>query len=708
MFALSGQKYFCMSSHSQTLVQRFICYSLLALFTLHGFSQNKDKPQKLLEEAKKNYRQTALEEARLKLNEILALKANDSISFAATLMLGKIEYDVEKYTQAIIWFDKARMMQANQSDSLYLWMGLAYKNTGNCAQATRFLAEFLQRHKQDGPAKTQADLEIKGCEANAKPLRSLGRYRVVNASINSAQADAFPYVKTNADGGQTLVFTSHRPLDPLFSKPYEGLDQASFSDIYQVQALNDTLLGTDPILIDSHLITQQGRLNSRHNDGAATFAPDGTVYFTICNDRENKINCNIFESRYDEPTQSWSKAILVEGIYDTLQIDKKKYFYDDRHPSLSADGKRLYFASNRRNGSQGGFDIWVSHREAKGWSKPANLGSTINTILDEYSPAISKDETHLLFSSNGRQGGFGGQDLYQSLKTETGSWGIPGNMGRPVNTIYNDMGGFWAKADSILYFTSNRPEGKGSYDIYYAVRRPDPPVVLEGLVRDINTKAPIPFATVVAFENKEGDAKESVDTVYAGQGARFSFLLKPDRQYTLLGGALEYISGEQDFSTEGIVPGTIVVQHIDLPPIPPTNLVEERPLPPGPPPIEIGTIYFDFDRATIKPESYETLQKLTQYLDFYAHYKVEIQGHTDSVGSEVYNQKLSDRRANAVKTYLAEHGIEAERLTAIGYGESRPRRSNKTKAGRDANRRTEFWFSTIDDPEDTREPRRRR
>lgn len=348
-------------------------------------------------------------------------------------------------------------------------------------------------------------------------------------------------------------------------------------------------------------------------------------------------------------------------------------------PSITSDGRILYFAS-AREGGLGGIDIYYSVRNGDKWSKAMNLGPTINTSGDDKTPFIHSDTQTLYFASNSRVG-VGEFDIYHSSYLGNGQWTEPKNIGYPINTEENDLAYIVTTNGRKIFFASDQIDTKGGFDIFSAPlhkdARPKKVLFIKGALYDeaggALTNAAVELQNIKTFELTKGlvdpqTGNYAVATAYE-DGEEYILTVKKQGYY---------------FESELIRPSKKDIEN-------PPQLINIKARP-----IEIGSrirlenIYFAFNSAEIDSTSTIALTNFADFLDLNPSLKVSIYGHTDNIGDDEFNLRLSERRAKAVSDYLIMKGIANERLTWKGYGETRPLASNSTKSGRAANRRTEF------------------
>ena len=367
--------------------------------------------------------------------------------------------------------------------------------------------------------------------------------------------------------------------------------------------------------------------------------------------------------------------------------------YSVGHPAISPDGKILCFASNMPGG-QGGSDLWMCVRNETGWSAPQNLGPEINTAGDEVFPSLQADGS-LIFASD-MLPGFGGLDIFFA-RHQDNKWVKPENAGLPLNSSYDDFAMNYAPGTKIGFFSSNRPGGQGSDDIYAfrELEKPEPPkpeppspVVIEppkpmfitGLVKDKKSLLPVEGATLFVYFPREG----KVRIVKTGADGTFRMEVKEPAELSLKAMKPKYISDCETFSLAEVKPGETLTAPRELL----LDKLEVNKV------FKIDNIYYDFDKFNIREDAKPELDKLVRIMKENP-INVELGSHTDSRGSSVYNERLSQNRAQSAVDYIVSQDINASRITAKGYGERQL--VNKCSDGvkcsdaeHQANRRTEF------------------
>jgi outer membrane protein OmpA-like peptidoglycan-associated protein/tetratricopeptide (TPR) repeat protein len=411
--------------------------------------------------------------------------------------------------------------------------------------------------------------------------------------------------------------------------------------------------------------------NKFDNEGGATITINNrTLYYTLCKFATGKsyYNCDICTSENINgtwmPITNLGERVNSENTWES-------------QPSITSDGKTLYFVSDRAGGL-GGYDIYKTQKDETGeWSVPVNLGSTINTAGNEKAPFIHTDSQTLYFSSDGKMG-LGGYDIFFSKLREDGTWSEPKNIGYPINSFDDDVGFFVSTDGHYGYFASNKFAGFGGWDLYsfdlYEGARPEKVLIVKGKISNLKTKD----FNDVRVEVKNVETRKiqqlEVDTL---TGEYFGAVLLRD----------DYI---MTVRKKGYVQETKYISKIETRNSMPLKLTMELK------PIEVGKsyrlndVYFDFNSIDLKPESVSVIGEFFRFLLDNPTMKVSIEGHTDNIGNEQDNLQLSQQRARAVYDELIKLGITEDRLGFKGFGESKPIDTNETEEGRAKNRRTVF------------------
>ncbi len=405
-----------------------------------------------------------------------------------------------------------------------------------------------------------------------------------------------------------------------------------------------------------------------YNEGAQSISADGKyLFFTGCNRPDGLGRCDIYIAK--KQGDGWGKPYDLNPPVNTSGWESQ--------PSISADGRTLYFVSNRKGG-YGGYDIWKSTVTDKGWSEPENLGPNINTSSDEQSPYIHADDSTLYFCSNGWPG-LGGMDLFVSHLGKNGQWQKPQNLGYPINSSGDENGLTVTASGQYAFFASNNLNGFGGYDIYYFELpeniRPHVVTYVKGVVIDAVTKQPLEASVeIIDLEKNKSVYQDNSSPEYGD----FLVTLAAGKNYGLNVSKDGYLFYSANFSLLGHEAREPYLLTVELSPIEVGNKVV------------LNNIFFDTNKFDLKPDSKAELQKLIDFLTLNPSVHIEISGHTDNVGNDLANKVLSENRSKSVYQYLITNGINAARLVYKGYGETQPIMPNTSDENRAKNRRTEF------------------
>lgn len=411
-----------------------------------------------------------------------------------------------------------------------------------------------------------------------------------------------------------------------------------------------------------------------YNEGAQCISPDGQfLFFTGCTRPDGFGRCDIYIAQKEG--DGWSNPINLG-----FPINTKGW---ESQPSLSADGKTLYFISDRRGG-YGSYDIWKSSIQTDGtWSMPVNLGPKINTKYDEQSPFIHPDDQTLYFSSNGWPG-LGQKDIFISRLDSLNEWSLPVNLGYPINTYGEETGLTINASGTKAFFSSNNFKGFGGFDIYSfdlpQKLRPNPVNYVSGVVFDEDDKqklsAVVDIIDIATSKSIHIGLSDAIDGTFLAS-------LPNNKEYSLNVSKKGYLFYSENFSVQKNKVGKPIILEVPLQKIE----VGKK--------VVLKNIFFDTNKFNLKKESVAELAKIIEFLQENPKVEIELGGHTDNLGDTNYNINLSQNRAKAVFDYLINNGIAPERLSYKGYGKSLPVADNNTEEGRANNRRTEFLIKKI-------------
>ena len=513
----------------------------------------------------------------------------------------------------------------------YFHLGKSLQAEGKYQPAIKAYEEFLATDPKGAEA---ARTGIAGCRIAQEMKKSPTRYVVKNAKLfNSRRSDFAPmFLDKSLDA---LYFTTtNEKVTGAHRSEITGMKK---SDIW-VSRKNERGEWQRPE-------SAEGDLNTEHDEGIISFSPDGqTMYLTRARREPNSdTGVEIYTSQRSDAR--WSAPVKYEITADTLS--------NYGHPAVSPDGEWLYFTSDMPGGF-GGKDIWrINLHSPIGTLE--NLGEFINTPGDEVFPYMREDSL-LYFSSDGHAG-LGGLDIFKARLQPSGGWSVV-NMGVPVNSSADDFGITFGEGESG-YFSSNRNDGRG-YDHLYSFVLPDLKITISGMVLD-KDEEPVPNAIIRIIGNDGSNQKAS-----GKLDGSFSFPLQRGVRYVMLAGARGYLNAKQEFTSDTAEVDADYNVDFILASITKPNVVDN--------------IFYDFDKATLRPESCVALDSIVQVLHDNPNVTIEMASHTDRWGSEEYNINLSQRRAQSVIDYLISKGIRKDRLQPQGYGKSRPKTITKRLA----------------------------
>ena len=656
-------------------------------FTKDNFGDNKEGMREALREIKEGNAELAADPPRYAqaLPHFLAAQQFNPNNAGLNVKIGDCYLHSATKTAALPYLQKAAKLDATADPRTHYLLARALHLSAKWREAiTEYqLAqpEGSNSRKYEGPIVTANDLlrRVQECRNGQQLMSRPTRVFIDNAGpeLNSSSSDYGPVVSADE---ATILITSRRPGSTGGKKDPEG--NGFFEDIYQATWKGKawspaTNLGS-PVNNDEHNAT-------------VGLAPDGQrllVYVDV--NGGDLLEANLQGNSWSRPKQLGTR------------INSRSH---ETSGSYTPDGRTLYFVSNRQEGGLGSSDIYRVELEGK--QPPVNLGSVINTSYGEEGVFMAPDGKTLYFSSEGHNS-MGGYDIFKSVY-ENGKWSTPENLGWPINTPDDDVFFVTSASGRHGYYSSDRPGGLGAKDIYRItfLGAEKPPVlseenlllasrlapvkqtvlapavavataqvtILKGTVTDDATKQPLE-AAIDLIDNATG---QTIATFRSNAiSGRYLVSLPSGTNYGIVVRQEGYLFHSENFDLPSGAAFAEVVKDVPL----------KR--------LELGTtivlrnIFFDTGKASLRSESTAELERLQKLLTETPALKLEMAGHTDDVGDAKMNQDLSQRRAQAVVTYLTQHGIVASRLTAAGYGETQPVAPNTSKTGRQLNRRTEF------------------
>lgn len=615
----------------------------------------------------------------------LAEKAllKDSNFVEAHLLAGDFADYSNNIEKAIFHFKKAIQLNPYHSPSgaTHYLLGNMLFETGQYQDAITTLSTFVGNKNANPDYVTDAYHVIESAQFALNAMKNPVQFNPINlgAGVNTADPEYFPTITVD---GQTILFT-RLVTDERVQNPNKKQEDFFVSNLSKITNLSENRVW-------EKAFPMPAAINTVQNEGAPTISADGrSLIFVACamNDageygenRQGKGSCDLFITK--RLGNRWSDPENLPGY-----VNSNKW---ESQPSLSADGKTLYFIRGLKNKKQqNDADIFVSTLLDDGrWGPPTRLPNTINTDETEESVLIHPDGKTLYFSSRGHKG-LGGLDIFMSRMDENGNWGTPLNLGYPINTRFDENSLMVDATGDLAFFASNRTGGFGDLDIYYFELpeqfKPVKTLYFDGFVYDKTTKNPIPgkFSLIDLKTGKEVVRAEA-DRV----SGIFTISLPTNCDYALNVSYPGYTFYSANFNMK--LPVNQEVVHMDIPLIP-INSIET---------VTLNNVFFALNQAVLQEESFVELAKLSLFLKANTALTIEIGGHTDTRGDEKENMKLSEARAKAVVDYLITQGIEVKRLQYKGYGETQPKISDdainllktdkeKEKAHQQ-NRRTEY------------------
>jgi len=567
--------------------------------------------------------------------------------------LAESYYNIFNTEEAEKWYAKA-LETSEDPEMLYKYSQMLKAN-GKYEESNEWMKKFVDMR----PADIRAVAFRDNPDYLPKILEKGKKFNIQNLDFNTEYSDFGGSVNSNE-----MFFASARNTG---RKTY-GWNEEPFLDMYSVTINDDGNFSSTYLLENS--------INTKYHEGLATFSPDGnTMYFS----RES-----YFENQYEKDPDSKNRYSVLQlfkskkelGTWGNVQaLSINSDTFSVKNPSLSRDGRTLYFASDM-SGGYGLFDIYKAEVNSNGSiGKPENLGQKINTEAQEMFPFISENNT-LYFSSNGPLG-LGGLDVYHTRVVD-GKYTPVRNIGIPINSAADDFAFTINEETEQGFVSSNRFGGKGSDDIY-AIKKLQPlcDVLVTGTITDSKTGTPLAGATATLIDEQNNRISSKI----SDDDGKVAFIIECETDTNL-----EVVMDEYE-SNKIVIKGTSEEElnvSIALNPIE-KLIVEDR--------ILLNPIYFDFDKSNITSQAAFELDKLVQVMNKYPDIVLNATSHTDSRGNNTYNERLSDRRAKTTVQYVISKGIADSRISGIGKGENEPIYDCSSKCSEEEhqkNRRSEF------------------
>ena len=591
-----------------------------------------------------------------------ALK-QDPTFIDAQLQWAAVQYVMNHFEAAEEGFEKVLRIDPAYNTKVIYTLALSEMKLNKYKEAAVHFQQYLDTNPRNSSLLEKAQRNFRKATFMHEALANPVPFEPVNLGPNINTKEDWEYFPSLTADEKTLVFTVYKD---------------DWEDFYMSQKVDGIWQKAKPM----------DDINTPLNEGAQSISADGKLLvYTGCDRKDGYGKCDLYFSEVRKGR--WTKAQNMGKIINSAASEKQ--------PTVSADGRTLYFASDR-SGGQGKSDIWVSYRDKSGkWSKPENLGTPINTPLEENFPFIHQDGRTLYFASDGHPG-MGRYDLFVVRKGDEDNWQEPVNLGYPINT-QNDETSFIVSLDGrTAYFASDRDNKNTSAsptnqriptDIYsfelYSAARPLPVTYVKARVIDRLTRKNL--EAEVDFVNlNDGKIYATSKTDKDGE---FLICLPTGKDYALNVSKEKYTFHSEHFALSQ--KSSIEKPHlleISLQPIPEMLLVNDSATITKP--TILKNVFFDTGSAELREASFFELDYLKQMLTDNKGIHIRIDGHTDNIGEVDDNLKLSEQRAKAVYDYLIKAGISATRLQFKGFGESTPIADNQTEINRQKNRRTEF------------------
>jgi outer membrane protein OmpA-like peptidoglycan-associated protein len=568
----------------------------------------------------------------------------------ALLNLGGLYYSANSYGMAEFYFTKAVELSPDSNPEMYFSLGLALTQQKKYLPSAAIWKKYMSK-------------ELK----NKEKLEKARRYYENAVFADNAFKNPVPFTPKNLGPKVNTPLSEYLPILSLDGSAIVFTRNVSQEDFYSSRLVNGQF---------QESVELRG-MNTYQNEGAHSLSADGKLMvFTACDRRDAFGGCDLYFSNFENG--AWSKAMNMGHVVNSAAWDSQ--------PTLSPDGRTLYFASNRL-GTLGGTDLWVTNRDPKGrWVTPINLGKVVNTIYNEVSPFLHGDGQTLYFTSDGHPG-MGDKDIFISRKVKN-EWTSPVNLGYPINTegvegpICVSLDGTTAYFSSDYDFTTNKRND--NLDILKfempTEARPKSSTYVKGVISDAVSKNTI--SAKIRLQNLA--TSEDIFENMTEQDGYYISSLPSGGKYAVIVEKEGYVFYTQHFDLSALTyPYKPYILDVALQPILVETKVDTKP-------VVLNNIFFETGSDVLLPESKTEIQLLTDLMTDNTTMRIKIYGHTDNVGSDIDNLDLSTRRAKAVANSIIKNGIDGGRLESEGLGETQPIDSNDTPEGRQKNRRTEF------------------
>jgi outer membrane protein OmpA-like peptidoglycan-associated protein/tetratricopeptide (TPR) repeat protein len=628
-----------------------LCCLLLASFWMQAqdYSITNRSSIKKFEKALDLFRNHSDDKALAILDKLVKLEPQ---FLEAYLLRSEIYHERKESDKEIADLTTIQRINPAYNPKISFFLGEKYFEKADYEKALEILEDYLEVGDEANKLK-KAEYLLACCSFAIESIRNAPSIELISLgnNINTAYNDMMPALTADES---MLIYTVDMPI-------YENLPYS------QKNRQEDFFVSFQENGKWTQAISLGAPVNTPGNEGALSISADGQLLVYASSNLEGQGSTDLYQSTLKNG--KWTNPINLGP-----KVNSKHW---DSQPSISADGRKLFFISSRPGG-QGKSDIWYSEKDETGaWKEAVNLGPTINTPMEENSPFIHQDGTTLYFASNG-QIGMGGFDLYKTNVLQIDQPTQPVNLGYPINTEKNEEFMIINARGNIAYLSSERGNSQNK-DLYYfeipQKARPTPVSWVSGMVYDAITRNPLEaqFSLV--------DLSSGVEIIQSQSGSDGNYLvvLPSGKEYAFKCSKTGYLFHSENFSLSTSDENKQAVSmNIAL-----------QPMQTGKSTI-LRNVFFATNEFTLSPVSELELMELVRFMNENPAIRIEIGGHTDNQGDKEYNQILSENRARSVQDFLISNGIAARRVNHKGYGINKPIRENETEEGRAFNRRTEF------------------
>lgn len=636
----------------------FIWSCQISQVLAQNYSIADKKAIKLFEQGQEYYQNRNFTAALEELNE--AIDRAPKFIEAHTLQ-GYVYLDLNNVDKAKTAFQEAVKIDPIKIPNNLYFLGELHLKDGEYQSAKKYLNDYISTNPNNSNLEARSRRSLAKAEFGIKSMANPIEFKPENlgAEINTEHAEYFPCLTVDES---TIIFTRRLP----FPEAPQG-----FNEDFYISEKDESKKWMTAQNLGSPI-------NTKNNEGAPSLSADGEIlFFTACElygdyggGRRGLGSCDIFYTLKEG--KNWIKPMNLGNNINTGHWETQ--------PSFSSDGTTLYFVRGKRDrsGNRTG-DIYSSRLNSEGyWTEPIKLPNNVNTPANEESVFIHPDGKTLYFASDGHMG-LGGLDIFKTERNDDGSWSDPINLGYPLNTHKNENSLLVAASGELAYFASDREDGYGDLDLYQfklnEKLKPNPVTYFSGRIYDKKTKENLG----AKFELIDLQSKEIVAESYSNSASgKFLLSLPYGKEYALNVSKKGYLFYSDNFKLNKGEKNEPFVKNVGLQPIEKGESVV------------LNNIFFETAKYDLKENSEVELKKLYEFLIKNPTIEIEISGHTDNIGNANANKTLSQNRAQSVKSFLKNLGIEDNRMKAVGYGADRPIADNNTVEGRAKNRRTEF------------------